>query len=93
MADGYEQIRYTWKDDTFKYEVRWHSKTSGAPSGQGNTWVITKEIPGSGGQKPQSFYKIGNTGTDADWIKGKDWFDAIAARKAGTATPEQYKNS
>lgn len=37
MADGYEQISFKWNDGTYKYEVRWHTRTSGAPIDQGNT--------------------------------------------------------
>ncbi|WP_211344377.1 peptidoglycan-binding domain-containing protein [Paenibacillus lentus] len=87
MADGYEQITYKWNDGTYKYEVRWHTRTSGAPADQGNTWVIQRTIPGSGGNKPQSFFKIGEN----EWVEGYRWYDAIAARKAGTATPEQVR--
>lgn len=35
---GYEQISYKWNDGTYKYEVRWHTRTPGAPE--------TKEIRG-----------------------------------------------
>ncbi|MEC0259718.1 WXG100 family type VII secretion target [Paenibacillus lautus] len=87
MADGYEQITYKWNDGTYKYEVRWHTRTSGAPADQGNTWVIQRTIPGSGGNKPQSFFKIGEN----EWVEGYKWYDAIAARKAGTATQEQVR--
>ncbi|WP_339847668.1 WXG100 family type VII secretion target [Paenibacillus sp. FSL W7-1088] len=87
MNDGYEQITYKWNDGTYKYEVRWHTRTSGAPIDQGNTWVIQRTIPGSGGSKPQSFYKIG----ESEWVEGYKWYDAIAARKTGTATPEQVR--
>ncbi|TQK62413.1 uncharacterized protein DUF4280 [Brevibacillus sp. AG162] len=87
MNDGYEQITYKWNDGTYKYEVRWHTRTSGAPVDQGNTWVIQRTIPGSGGQKPKSFYKIGEN----EWVEGYKWYEAIAARKAGTATPEQVR--
>nr|WP_241970776.1 DUF4280 domain-containing protein [Brevibacillus sp. Leaf182] len=87
MNDGYEQITYKWNDGTYKYEVRWHTRTSGAPVEQGNTWVIQRTIPGSGGQKPKSFYKIGEN----EWVEGYKWYEAIAARKAGTATPEQVR--
>ncbi|WP_314591080.1 PrsW family glutamic-type intramembrane protease [Paenibacillus terrigena] len=87
MADGYEQITYKWNDGTYKYEVRWHTRTSGAPADQGNTWVIQRTIPGSGGKKPQSFFKIG----EDEWVQGYKWYEAIAARKAGTATPEQVR--
>ena len=27
MADGYEQISYKWNDGTYKYEVRWHTRS------------------------------------------------------------------
>ncbi|WP_285076296.1 hypothetical protein [Paenibacillus sp. UMB7766-LJ446] len=87
MNDGYEQITYKWSDETYKYEVRWHTRTSGAPIDQGNTWVIQRTIPGNGGNRPQSFYKIG----ESEWVEGYKWYDAIAARKAGTATPEQVR--
>ncbi|MFD0670582.1 hypothetical protein [Cohnella sp. GCM10027633] len=87
MADGYEQLTYKWNDGTYKYEVRWHTRTSGAPEDQGNTWVIQRTIPGSGGNKPQSYFKIGEN----EWVEGYKWYDAIAARKAETATPEQVR--
>ncbi|CAI8959740.1 conserved hypothetical protein [Brevibacillus sp. IT-7CA2] len=87
MNDGYEQIIYKWNDGTYKYEVRWHTRTSGAPVDQGNTWVIQRTIPGIGGQKPKSFYKTGEN----EWVEGYKWYEAIAARKAGTATPEQVR--
>ncbi|SYX84025.1 DUF4157 domain-containing protein [Paenibacillus alvei] len=87
MNAGYEQITYTWNDGTHKYEVRWHTRTPGAPIDQGNTWVIQRKVPGNGGQQPQTFYKIGEN----EWVEGYKWFNAIDARKAGTATPEQVR--
>jgi hypothetical protein len=91
MNNGYDQISYKWRESGYKYEVRWHSRTPDAPFEQGNTWVVQREIPGSGGQNPRSFIKIGNTGTDADWVSGHKWYDAIKARQNGTATLEQIK--
>ena len=85
MKDGYEQIVYKWNDSVYKYEVRWHTRTSGAPKTQGNTWVIKRTKPGSGGIKPSSEFLIGEN----EWVAGYKWYDAIAARKAGIATPEQ----
>lgn len=87
MKDGYEQITYNWRDDTYRYEVRWHTRTSGAPEDQGNTWVIQRTVPGTGGQKPKTFFKIGEN----EWVEGYKWYDAIAARKQGTATSEQVR--
>ena len=87
MADGYEQISYKWNDGTYKYEVRWHTRTSGAPEGQGNTWVIQRTIPGIGGKKPSTQFLIGEN----EWVEGWKWYDAISARKNGTATQEQIE--
>ena len=87
MADGYEQISYKWNDGTYKYEVRWHTRTSGAPEGQGNTWVIQRTIPGNGGKKPSTQFLIGEN----EWVEGWKWYDAISARKNGTATQEQVE--
>ena len=87
MADGDEQISYKWNDGTYKYEVRWHTRTSGAPEGQGNTWVIQRTIPGNGGKKPSTQFLIGEN----EWVEGWKWYDAISARKNGTATQEQIE--
>ena len=87
MADGYEQISYKWNDGTYKYEVRWHTRTSGAPEGQGNTWVIQRTIPGNGDKKPSTQFLIGEN----EWVEGWKWYDAISARKNGTATQEQIE--
>ena len=84
MVDGYEQISYKWNDGTYKYEVRWHTRTSGAPEGQGNTWVIQRTIPGNGGTKPSTQFLIGEN----EWVEGWKWYDAINARKNGIATQE-----
>ncbi|MGM0293440.1 transposase [Enterococcus mundtii] len=85
MNAGYEQITYKWNDGEFKYEVRWHTRTPGAPVEQGNTWVIQRILPGNGGNKPQNFFKIG----DNEWVEAYKWYDAINARKKGNATTEQ----
>ena len=87
MKDGYEQITYKWNDGTYKYETRWHTRTSGAPIDQGNTWVVQRTKPGSGGIKPSTEFLIG----DNKWIPAYKWYDAIEARKLGTATQEQIE--
>ncbi|MBC1802181.1 T7SS effector LXG polymorphic toxin [Listeria booriae] len=84
---GYEQITYKWTDSGYKYEARWHTKTPGAPEGQGNTWVIQRTIPGNGGAKPQTSFKTGNN----EWIEAYKWYDAISARQNGNATAEQIR--
>ena len=86
MTDGYEQIIYKWSNEGFKYEVRWHTRTSGAPTDQGATWVVQRRLPGSGAIKGSSAFFV-----DGTWIPGYQWYAAIAARKAGTATPEQIE--
>ena len=85
MKDGYEQITYKWNDESYKYEVRWHTRTSGAPISQGNTWVIQRRKPGMGRNKPYSEFLI----SPHQWIEGYKWYDAIAARRDGISTLEQ----
>ncbi|MBD7912080.1 hypothetical protein [Clostridium cibarium] len=84
---GFEQISYKWNDGTYKYEARWHTRTPGAPIAQGNTWVIQRTKPGNAGIKPATEFLI----DEDEWIPAYKWYDAIAARKAGTATEEQLK--
>ncbi|WP_312071750.1 hypothetical protein [Anaerotignum propionicum] len=83
---GYEQISYKWNDGTYKYESRWHTRTPGAPETQGNTWVIQRTKPGNAGTKPYTEFF-----SDDDWVPATKWYDAIAARKARTATAEQIE--
>ena len=62
---GYEQISYNWRDTNYKYEIRWHTRTPGAPEGLGNTWVIRRTIPGTGGNtKPANHYLL----DDNTWV-------------------------
>lgn len=85
-SSGYEQITYKWNDGTYKYEVRWHTRTPGAPADQVNTWVIQKTVPGSGGTKPATYILSGDR-----WVPRYEWQAAIDARQAGIATPEQIE--
>lgn len=41
-------MSYEWYDGTYKYEVRWHTRTPGAPIEQRDTWVVERVIPGIG---------------------------------------------
>lgn len=83
---GYEQIKYTWSEGQYKYEARWHTKTPGAPAGQGDTWVVNRTTPGTptGQQKMQHIL----TG-DGQWTPMKTWQEAVIARQNGTATAAQ----
>ena len=82
---GYDQIRFTWKENGLSYEARWHTRTPGAPEGQKNTWVISRTTPGTPtGQRKVTHILVGDT-----WVPSFEWQDAIAARKNGTATAEQ----
>jgi hypothetical protein len=86
MNAGYEQISYMWKDETYKYEVRWHTRTPGAPPSQGNTWVIERTTPGIGGMGPKSEILVGN-----QWISRYQWQKAIEAYQNGIATQQQLQ--
>lgn len=85
-AAGYDQIRYQWSTPEAKYEARWHTETPNAPAGTGEGWVVTKTVAGnmSGQRKSTSVM----TGED-EWTPHYVWQDAVAANKAGRATPEQ----
>jgi BMFP domain-containing protein YqiC len=85
---AYNQIKYTWSDGTYKFEARWHTRTPGAPAGQGDTWVVTRTTPGNaaGQQKVQHIM----TGEN-QWTPMKQWQDAVTARQNGTATLQQQQ--
>jgi hypothetical protein len=86
--NGYDQIKYTWSDDTYKYEARWHTRTPGVPEGQGNTWVVTRTTPGT----PEGQRKVQHILTgENQWTPMKQWQDAVKARQNGAATSEQQK--
>lgn len=45
--NGYDQITFKWLENGYNYEVRWHTKTPGAPAGKGNSWVVARVTPGT----------------------------------------------
>ena len=45
--NGYDQVTFKWSENGYNYEVRWHTRTPGAPAGQGNTWVVSRVTPGT----------------------------------------------
>ncbi len=83
--NGYDQVKYTWSDGTYKYEARWHTRTPGAPADQGDTWVVTRTTPGSQTTRKQQHILTGEN----QWTSMKQWQDAVSARQNGTATAEQ----
>ena len=85
--NGYDQISFKWTENGQNYEVRWHTKTPGAPEGQGNTWVVSRVTPGTPtGQVRTEHILVGDT-----WIPRYQWQDAINAYRNGTATQEQLQ--
>lgn len=83
---GYEQIKFRWDDGEAKYEARWHTRTPGAPLEQGDTWVVERKIHGNAtGRTASEQVMVG----EGNWVQKYVWRDAIDARRAGTATPEQ----
>ena len=67
--------------------MRWHTRTPDAPIDQGNTWVIQRKIPGKGETNPSTQFMIGEN----EWVDGWKWYEAIKARKNGTATQEKIE--
>ena len=85
--NGYDQISFKWTENGQNYEVRWHTKTPGAPKGQGNTWVVSRVTPGTPTGKVRTEHILaGDT-----WIPRYQWQDAINAYRNGTATQEQLQ--
>lgn len=86
---GYDQVKYTWTKGNFKYVARWHTRTPGAPTNQGPTWVIERVRSGIGSgiyaRRRQEYILVGKY----KWVTKKVSYDAINARKNGTATKEQ----
>lgn len=84
-AAGYDQISYKWADSGYNYEARWHTKTPGAPTGQGNTWVVSRVTQGTPtGQRRVIHIMVGNT-----WVTRAAWQDAIKAYQNGSMTAGQ----
>ncbi|CAM2361545.1 T7SS effector LXG polymorphic toxin [Listeria seeligeri] len=85
---GYEQISYKWKENGITFEVRWHTRTPGAPKEQGNTFVIERKIQGTaeGKTKVQQIL-VG----DNKWVSKSEWQKAITDKKNGVSTSEQNK--
>jgi hypothetical protein len=64
---------------------RWHNRTPGAPQESGDSWVVTREIPGNQwGQTKVTEYLTGDT-----WTPAAVWKAASDARVKGTATQAQ----
>ena len=85
--NGYDQISFKWTESGQNYEVRWHTKTPGAPEGQGNTWVVSRITPGTPtGRVRTEHILVGDT-----WVPRHQWQDAINVYRNGTATREQMQ--
>ena len=84
---GYDQISFKWTENGQNYEVRWHTKTPGAPERQGNTWVVSRVTPGT----PTGQVRAGHILVGDAWIPKYQWQDAINAYRNGTATQEQLQ--
>lgn len=87
--NGYDQVKYTWSDNGYNYEGRWHTHTPGAPEYSQGTWVIERVKPGIGAGKNHRTriheYLIKGHG----WVSQKEWGEAKAARQKGTETKKQ----
>ena len=82
----YDQIRFRWTDGTYRFEARWHTRTPGAPAGQGNTWVVHRITPGTPtGQRSETHFLTGS----GQWTSASQWHAAVQAHQNGTATPAQ----
>ena len=92
--NGYSQLKYSWQHGKYKYQCRWHTRTPGAPEGQGDSWVVEKRLPGIGSgpnARPSKQYVMVDKHTNGSpkWVDKKTWNAAIRARKNGNATKKQ----
>lgn len=85
QKQGYDQITFKWEDDGKKFEVRWHTRTPNAPKEQGNTWVVTRVIPGNSSGDPRKAQILVGT----KWIEQSEWDSAIEARRNKSASADQ----
>lgn len=87
MKNGYNQITFKWTEKGKNYEVRWHTKTSNAPEGQGNIWVVSCVIPSIlTGQVQTEYILVGDT-----WVPKYQWQNAINVYKNATAASERLQ--
>ena len=87
--NGYNQIKYTWESDGYKYTSRWHTRTPGAPKEQGISWVVERRIPGIGYGEHHRKSEIEVLVGENIWISKLEWKEAIEAQQDGTATKQQ----
>lgn len=87
QKQGYDQIAYKWRANGCIYEVRWHTKTPGAPEDQVNTWVVSRTISGT----PERQYKIRQILVGGKWVSKEEWEKSKKAYGTKSATPEQLK--
>ncbi|MDR1559981.1 MAG: hypothetical protein LBS84_09855 [Clostridiales bacterium] len=83
---GYEQIKYSWDNGVYKYEIRWHTRTPGAPADQKNTWIVERTTHGNatGQIKTRHIYT-----QKKEWVKKYDWQEALRAYQKGVASDAQ----
>ena len=92
--NGYNQVKYTWRADGYKYEVRWHTRTPGAPITEGNTWQVRRHKPGVGfgnNARPPVDEVLVKSATGKKWVPFEMWQASIDAKTANRLTKENEK--
>ena len=91
VKNGYEQVKYDWESDGYKYTSRWHTHTPGAPEYSQNTWVVLRRLPGKGYGKDAHPSKTEYLIEGQGWLPGRLWDEAKRARARGNETAEQRR--
>ena len=92
--NGYNQVKYTWRADGYKYEVRWHTRPPGAPITEGNTWQVRRHKPGVGfgnNARPPVDEVLVKSATGKKWVPFEMWQASIDAKTANRLTKEQRR--
>ncbi len=87
--NGYEQVKFKWKEGGYNYESRWHTHTPNAPEYSKDTWVVEKIRPGIGAGRlhRSKIHEVLVGGNQ--WIDWSLWHDAVLAKQNKSETKKQ----
>lgn len=88
QKDGYDQVKYTWTANDWRYTVRFHTKLPTATLITYPSWQLTRVHPGKGFGVDHAS-RIEQTRLRGKWVSTKLIRYAALRYQKGQATPEQ----